>query len=103
VNSGRFGQLKLAENRQAKCKIALKCFPTTQADFIREYNCSFFLSPHQNIIDTYEGMYQAHDESLYFFVQEICPGLTLKEAVENSSSGKLLYSFHTSWFFSCVL
>uniref|UniRef100_A0A0N5ALP1 Protein kinase domain-containing protein n=1 Tax=Syphacia muris TaxID=451379 RepID=A0A0N5ALP1_9BILA len=90
ISLGRFGQLKLAENRSAKCKIALKYFPanqTKQIDFLREYNCSFFLSPHPNVIDTYEGMYQAHDESAFFFVQEICPGITLKEAIENASAG----------------
>uniref|UniRef100_A0A914R8V4 Uncharacterized protein n=1 Tax=Parascaris equorum TaxID=6256 RepID=A0A914R8V4_PAREQ len=56
-------------------------------DFIREYNYSFFLSPHPNIIDTYEGAYQTDDESAFFFVQEICPCSSLREAVETSQNG----------------
>ncbi|KIH66862.1 hypothetical protein ANCDUO_02808 [Ancylostoma duodenale] len=62
LGTGRFGYIKLAEHKQSKQKIAIKFFPrpqTKQVDFVREYNYSFFLSPHPQIIDTYEGMYQA--------------------------------------------
>ncbi|PAV59776.1 hypothetical protein WR25_26470 [Diploscapter pachys] len=85
LGTGRFGFIKLAEHRQSGMKIAIKFFPrpqTKQVDFIREYNYSFFLSPHQNIIDTYEGMYQSSDDSAFFFVQEFCPRASLREAVE---------------------
>ncbi|VDK55941.1 unnamed protein product [Cylicostephanus goldi] len=61
LGTGRFGYIKLAEHKQSKQKIAIKFFPRPQikqVDFVREYNYSFFLSPHPQIIDTYEGMYQ---------------------------------------------
>lgn len=85
LGTGRFGFIKLAEHKQSKQRIAIKFFPrpqTKQADFVREYNYSFFLSPHQNIIDTYEGMFQSSDDTAYFFVQEFCPRASLREAVE---------------------
>ncbi|CAJ0609390.1 unnamed protein product [Cylicocyclus nassatus] len=85
LGTGRFGYIKLAEHKQSKQKIAIKFFPRPQikqVDFVREYNYSFFLSPHPQIIDTYEGMYQASDESAFFFVQEFCPRASLREAVE---------------------
>ncbi|KHN73020.1 Putative serine/threonine-protein kinase C01C4.3 [Toxocara canis] len=90
LGTGRFGSIKLAQHKESRCKIAIKFFPrpqTKQVDFVREYNYSFFLSPHPNIIDTYEGMYQAADESAFFFVQEICPCASLREAVESSQNG----------------
>ncbi|KAK6051865.1 hypothetical protein COOONC_10630 [Cooperia oncophora] len=85
LGTGRFGYIKLAEHKQSKQKIAIKFFPrpqTKQVDFIREYNYSFFLSPHPQIIDTYEGMHQTGDESAFFFVQQFCPSASLREAVE---------------------
>ncbi|VDL62874.1 unnamed protein product, partial [Nippostrongylus brasiliensis] len=85
LGTGRFGYIKLAEHKQSKQKIAIKFFPrpqTKQVDFIREYNYSFFLSPHPQIIDTYEGMHQTGDESAFFFVQEFCPRASIREAVE---------------------
>ncbi|KAK6766658.1 hypothetical protein RB195_026129 [Necator americanus] len=85
LGTGRFGYIKLAEHKQSKQKIAIKFFPRPQikqVDFVREYNYSFFLSPHPQIIDTYEGMYQAGDDSAFFFVQEFCPRASLREAVE---------------------
>jgi len=90
LGTGRFGFIKLAEHKQSKQKIALKFFPranTKQSDFIREYNYSFFLSPHPNIIDTYEGMFQSNEDSAFFFVQELCPHASLREAVESSNGG----------------
>ncbi|CAB3399296.1 unnamed protein product [Caenorhabditis bovis] len=85
LGTGRFGFVKLAEHKKSNQKIAIKFFPrpqTKQADFVREYNYSFFLSPHPHIIDTYEGMFQSSDDSAFFFVQEFCPKASLREAVE---------------------
>uniref|UniRef100_A0A8R1HJZ2 Protein kinase domain-containing protein n=1 Tax=Caenorhabditis japonica TaxID=281687 RepID=A0A8R1HJZ2_CAEJA len=85
LGTGRFGYIKLAEHKESKLRIAIKFFPrpqTKQADFVREYNYSFFLCPHPNIIDTYAKMYQSSDDTAFFFVQEFCPKASLREAVE---------------------
>uniref|UniRef100_A0A0M3JSY2 Putative serine/threonine-protein kinase (inferred by orthology to a C. elegans protein) n=1 Tax=Anisakis simplex TaxID=6269 RepID=A0A0M3JSY2_ANISI len=90
LGTGRFSSIKLAQHKESQCKIAIKFFPrpqTKQVDFIREYNYSFFLSPHPNIIDSYEGMFQTDDDTAFFFVQEICPYASLREAVESSANG----------------
>ncbi|KAI6176657.1 putative serine/threonine-protein kinase C01C4.3 [Aphelenchoides bicaudatus] len=90
LGTGRFGFVKLAEHRESGKTIALKFFPrpqTKQADFLREYNFSKFLSPHQHIIDTFNGIFQANDDSAYYFVQEFAPYASLREMVENSSGG----------------
>uniref|UniRef100_A0AC35G1I2 Protein kinase domain-containing protein n=1 Tax=Panagrolaimus sp. PS1159 TaxID=55785 RepID=A0AC35G1I2_9BILA len=90
LGTGRFGYVKLAEHKQSKANIAIKFFPRPQikqSDFIREYNFSFFLSAHANIIDTYDGMFQTNDDSAFFFVQEFCPHASLREAVEASQGG----------------
>uniref|UniRef100_A0A915KB21 Protein kinase domain-containing protein n=1 Tax=Romanomermis culicivorax TaxID=13658 RepID=A0A915KB21_ROMCU len=72
---GRFGVCVFeAEDRKNKTKIALKIFQkkaVKQVDFFREYNYSYFLSPHPNIVETYEGVYTTKES--YFFVQEFCP------------------------------
>ncbi|KAF8353712.1 hypothetical protein PRIPAC_95335 [Pristionchus pacificus] len=90
LGTGRFGYVKLAEHKQSGHKIAIKFFSRPaikQNDFVREYNYSFFLSPHPHIIDTFEGMFQASDESSYFFVQELCPSASLRELIEHSVNG----------------
>lgn len=89
--SGRFGvSVNLAEDKQNKVKIAVKVFQKTnvkQVDFVREYNFSYFLSPHPNIIETYEGVYSTSDS--FFFVQELCPFGNLKEAMEANGTTSL--------------
>lgn len=62
---------------------------------MREYNFSTFLSPHPNILDTFEGMFQSPDEGAYFFVQEFCPHASLREAVESSTGGDILRVLQT--------
>lgn len=91
LGTGRFGYVKLAEHKASGQKIALKFFPRPQIkhmEFMREYNFSRFLSPHPNILDTFEGVYQSDDESAFFFVQEFCPHASLREAVEKSNGGQ---------------
>ena len=53
-----------------------------QIDFGREYNYSYFLSPHPNILDTFEGSFSTPD--VWFFAQEFSPCSSLREAVQSS-------------------
>ncbi|VDM53653.1 unnamed protein product [Angiostrongylus costaricensis] len=105
LGTGRFGYIKLAEHKQSGQRIAIKFFPrpqTKQVDFIREYNYSFFLSPHPHIVDTYQGMHQTGDESAFFFVQEFCPRASLREAVE-ATNQQGIGEANTKMVFSAVL
>jgi hypothetical protein len=52
----------LAEHKQSRQRIALKFFARPQArpaDFMREYEIARFLSAHPNILDTFEGCFEA--------------------------------------------
>lgn len=83
LGCGRFGVLYMAEDKQSKTQIMLKVFSklvVKQVDFIREYNYSYFLSPHPNIVDTYEGVYSSSDS--YYFTQELAPCGNLREMVQ---------------------
>lgn len=54
--------------------MALKAVPkatTTLKDFLLEFHYSYFLSPHHNILDTYDVAFETQDH--YYFAQEIAP------------------------------
>lgn len=88
LGTGKFSTVYMAEDKQTKTLIALRSFSKNTVkpvDFIREYNFSYFLSPHPNIVDTYEGTYTTVDS--FLFVQDYIPYGNLREAVENSGSG----------------
>ncbi|KAI6214761.1 hypothetical protein M3Y94_00306900 [Aphelenchoides besseyi] len=90
LGTGRFGYVKLVEHRASGQTVALKFFPRPQVkftEFLREYNFSKLLSPHQNVIETFDGIYQSTDETAFYFVQEFCPHASLREMVESSSGG----------------
>ncbi|VDP06780.1 unnamed protein product [Soboliphyme baturini] len=87
LSSSKFGTVCLVEDKWAKAKICLKVFTKSEvkiADFNREYQISYFLSPHPNVLDTYPGIYCTTDS--YFFVQEVY-GTTLRTVVESTKSG----------------
>ncbi len=89
LGSGRFGSAHLANHKRSGTTIALKIFPkriVKQTDFLREYNYSYFLSPHQSIIDTYEGTYICADS--HFFVQEYAERGSLRTLIE-ANTGSL--------------
>lgn len=88
LGTGKYSTVFVAEDKQTKTQIALRSFSknTVKAtDFIREYNFSYFLSPHPNIVDTYEGTYTTTDT--FLFVQDFIPYGNLRDAVEAHGSG----------------
>ncbi|CAD5215458.1 unnamed protein product [Bursaphelenchus okinawaensis] len=90
LGTGRFGFVKLAQNKSTGKKVALKFFPrssTKQADFLREYNYSKQLSAHVNVLNSYDGVYHTTNDDAFYFVQEFCPNASLREAVECSNAG----------------
>ncbi|CAD5221448.1 unnamed protein product [Bursaphelenchus xylophilus] len=90
LGTGRFGFVKLAQNKSTGKRVALKFFPrscTKQADFLREYSYSKQLSAHPNVINSFDGVYHTTNEDAFYFVQEFCPHASLREAVECSVGG----------------
>jgi serine/threonine-protein kinase SBK len=64
-------QVVLAKCRHTGTQVALKLLPKTSTklrDFQREFQLSYFLSPHANIIDTYNVAFET--KSSFVFAQE---------------------------------
>ena len=62
------------ELRSLNPKVALKAVPkatTTLRDFLMEFHYSYFLSPHNNILDTYDVAFETDEH--YYFSQEVAP------------------------------
>lgn len=69
--------------------MALKAVPkatTTLKDFLIEFHYSYFLSPHSNILDTYDVAFETREH--YYFAQEVAPFGDLAQVV--AGDGHLL-------------
>lgn len=95
LGKGTYGKAILARCRETKTKVALKILPkssTKLRDFKREFSVSYFLSPHMNIVDTYNVAFETRTS--YVFAQEyshigdlfdaITPQIGLSESVAKS-------------------
>lgn len=75
-------QVVLARCRHTGTQVALKLLPkssTKLRDFQREFQLSYFLSPHGNIIDTYNVAFET--KSSFVFAQEHAPLGDLFDAI----------------------
>ena len=75
-------QVILAKCRQTGTQVALKLLPksnTKLRDFQREFQLSYFLSPHASILDTYNVAFET--KSSYVFAQEHAPLGDLFDAI----------------------
>lgn len=66
--------------------MALKAVPrasTTLKDFLTEFHYSYFLSPHPNILDTYDVCFETPEH--YFFAQEVAPLGDLWHSIESAN------------------
>lgn len=82
LGRGTYGKVVLAKCRQTGTQVALKLLPkssTKSRDFQREFQLSYFLSPHANIIDTYNVAFETR--SSFVFVQEFAPLGDLFDAI----------------------
>ncbi|XP_076073511.1 serine/threonine-protein kinase SBK1-like isoform X2 [Mytilus galloprovincialis] len=74
LGRGTYGKVVLAKCRETGTNIALKILPKTHVklkEFQREFNLSYFLSPHTNIVDTYNVAFETRVS--FVFVQEFAP------------------------------
>ncbi|XP_064617400.1 serine/threonine-protein kinase SBK1-like [Liolophura sinensis] len=82
LGRGTYGKVVQAKCRHTGAKIALKILPKSNTkikEFQREFNYSYFLSPHANIVDTYNVAFETR--SSYVFAQEFVPLGDLFEAI----------------------
>lgn len=82
LGRGTYGKVVLAKCRHTGTQVALKLLPkssTKMRDFQREFQLSYFLSPHASIIDTYNVAFETR--SSFVFAQEHAPLGDLFDAI----------------------
>ncbi|KAK2169422.1 hypothetical protein LSH36_10g10034 [Paralvinella palmiformis] len=82
LGSGTYGKVLLAKCRKTGTEVALKVLPkssTKLKDFLREFNYSYYLSPHRAIVSTYDVAFET--PTSYVFAQEHAPMGDLFEAI----------------------
>ena len=82
LGRGTYGKVVLANCKETGTNVALKILPkssTKLRDFIREFNFSYYLSPHKNIINTFDVAFES--PTSYVFAQEHAPMGDLFEAI----------------------
>lgn len=85
IGEGDYGKVILARHRPTRTEVALKGVPkstTAFRDFLTEFHYSYFLSPHHNILDTYDVSFETND--YYYFAQEVAPHGDLLQAIEEN-------------------
>lgn len=71
LGKGTYGKVVLAKCKETGTNVALKVLSKSSVkirDFQREFNFSYFLSPHMNIVDTYNVAFET--KTAYVFAQE---------------------------------
>jgi serine/threonine-protein kinase SBK len=82
LGSGTYGRSVHAQCHRTKAEIALKILPKSSVklkDFLREFNYSYYLSPHRGIVNTFDVAFQTDDA--FVFAQELAPMGDLFEAI----------------------
>ncbi|GBN81268.1 Serine/threonine-protein kinase SBK1 [Araneus ventricosus] len=85
IGSGDYGKVMLAVHRDTESQVALKAVPkitTPLKDFLIEFHYSYFLSPHNNILDTYDVAFETIEH--YVFAQEVAPYGDVWQAIERT-------------------
>lgn len=74
LGEGTFGHVQLALHRATGSKVALKSVRKSRTgckDFLREFHYCYYLSPHNNIVKSYDVAFQT--PQCYIFAQEFAP------------------------------
>ena len=82
LGSGTYGKVLLAQCKRTGTEVALKLLPKStikMKDFIREFNYSYYLSPHRSILNTFDVAFETPNS--YVFAQELAPYGDLFEAI----------------------
>mgnify|MGYP001793092753 CR=1 FL=1 len=86
LGEGTYGKVVLVRCRHTDNKLALKQLNKSRVsfkDYKREFNYSYFLSAHPNVVTTYTVTF--HSQTHWVFVQEFCPNGDLLNFVKPHS------------------
>ncbi|KAF7991345.1 hypothetical protein HCN44_002907 [Aphidius gifuensis] len=90
VGEGWFGKILLTEHKSTQTEMVLKALPKAYipiTDFYREFHYGLHLSPHRNIITTYDVAFET--AGFYVFSQEYAPLGDLTSNVTETGLGEL--------------
>ena len=82
LGSGTYGKVLLCRCKQTDTRVALKVLNksgTKLKDFLREFNYSYYLSPHRAILNTFDVAFET--PTSYVFAQEFAPLGDLFDAI----------------------
>lgn len=82
LGSGTYGRAILARCHKTDVEVALKILPKSAVklkDFLREFNYSYYLSPHRSIINTFDVAFET--TAAFVFAQEHAPVCDLFEVI----------------------
>jgi serine/threonine-protein kinase SBK len=82
LGSGTYGRVILARCLKTNANVALKVLPKSNAklkDFLREFNYSYYLSPHASILNTFDVAFET--PTSFVFAQEYAQFGDLFEAI----------------------
>ena len=82
LGSGTYGKVLLAQCKRTGTEVALKLLPKStikMKDFLREFNYSYYLSPHRSILNTFDVAFETPNS--YVFAQELATCGDLFEAI----------------------
>lgn len=82
LGSGTYGKVLLCCCKQTNTQVALKVLTksgTKMKDFLREFNYSYYLSPHRAILNTFDVAFET--PTSYVFAQEFAPLGDLFDAI----------------------
>lgn len=74
LGQGWFAKVLLTEHRRTRAEVVLKAVSkdaTSRREFFREFHYSYYLSPHPNVLKTYDVAFES--ERFFYFAQELAP------------------------------
>ena len=90
IDSGWYARIYSATNSHSSSSVVLKCIGKVMSkrkDFFREFHYNYFLSPHPNIVNSYEVAFETND--FYVFAQELAPEGDLSRFVTKGGLGEI--------------
>ena len=90
LNEGWYSKVYSAKNSHSSSTIVLKCIHkeiTKRKDFFKEFHYNYFLSPHPNIVNSYEVAFETI--SFYVYAQELAPEGDLSAYVRKGGLGEI--------------